>query len=92
MTNTWKNSYFRNPGLRVLYILSRAETDRILPLRIDPQPQEVVRSLVGRIEVFTDAEENQLLTQADAGNTFAHRSRPLCRAETSQAFAAIERA
>ncbi|MGZ3721760.1 MAG: hypothetical protein ACXVA9_02440 [Bdellovibrionales bacterium] len=57
MTNTWKNSYFRNPGLRVLYVLSRAETDKLLPLTMDPQPQELVRTLVGRVEVITNAEE-----------------------------------
>jgi hypothetical protein len=61
MTNTWKNSYFRNPGLRVLYILSRAETDALLPLALDPQPQEFQRALVGRIEVLLDTEEASLL-------------------------------
>jgi hypothetical protein len=62
MTNTWKNSYFRNPGLRVLYILSRAETDGLLPLSIDPVPQELQRALVGRIEVILDTEEAAMLT------------------------------
>lgn len=68
MTNTWKNSYFRNPGLRVLYILARPETERLLPLTMTPKPQELVRTLVGRIEVMTDVEERSLLNSLRAGN------------------------
>ena len=61
MTDTWKKSYFKTPGLRVLYILPREETDRILPLRIQPQPQELVRTMVGRVEVLLSEDEIELL-------------------------------
>ncbi len=67
MTKTWKNSYFRSPGLRVLYVLARSETDRLLPIQIDPQPQELVRTLVGRIEVLTDLNEASYLRQVENG-------------------------
>ena len=68
MTNTWKRSYFKNPGLRVLYILNRAETERLLPMNVSPKPQELIRSLVGRIEIFTDVEERDLLGQFEKGS------------------------
>jgi len=61
MVDTWKRSYFKNPGLRVIYILSREETDRILPISVQPQPDSLVRTLVGRIEVVLDTEEQALL-------------------------------
>ncbi len=62
MVNTWRLSYFHTEGLRVLYILPRAETDELLPLRISPQPDAVVRTLVGRVEVLTQLEEETLLS------------------------------
>jgi hypothetical protein len=61
MVNTWKKSYFVTPGLRVLYVLPRAWTDQLLPLHLQPAPSELVRTLVGRIEVMTGAEEERLL-------------------------------
>ena len=60
MVNTWKTSYFRTNGLRILYILPRAETDALLPIRINPAPTELVRTLVGRVEVMTTVEERAL--------------------------------
>ena len=57
MVRTWARSWFRTPGLRVLYFLPRAQVDRILPLRIDPVPESIVRVLVGRLEVITPEQE-----------------------------------
>jgi hypothetical protein len=62
MVNTWEKSYFRNPGNRILYVLPREWTDHLLPLQIQPQPDELKRTLVGRVEVMTFAEEQALLT------------------------------
>jgi hypothetical protein len=62
MTNTWAKSYFKTPGLRVLYILPRSETDQILPLHLNPTPQSLIRTLVGRVEVMRDTDEQALLT------------------------------
>lgn len=67
MVNTWERSYFQNPGLRVLYVLSRPETDRLLPLQVQPEPQAVERALVGRIEVLLDQEEQTLLASLERG-------------------------
>ncbi|HEU0040110.1 MAG TPA: hypothetical protein VFR76_12635, partial [Verrucomicrobiae bacterium] len=71
MVNTWKDSWFADEGLRVLYLLPRAWTDATLPLEIDPQPQGLVRVMVGRAEVITPELENHLrqqLTQAQTGD------------------------
>lgn len=70
MVDTWSYSYFQNPGLRVLYIAPRAWTDELLPISIDPPPSELVRTLVGRIEVLVPEEEAQIaaaLTAAAGG-------------------------
>lgn len=52
MIETWKDSWFEE-GLRVFYVLSRKTTDKILPLKVEPQPKEIVRVMVGRAEVIT---------------------------------------
>jgi hypothetical protein len=69
MVNTWDKSYFRTEGLRVLYILPRLQVDEIIPLRIKPAPQEVVRVMVGRVEVLTPGAEGRILQAvADSGS------------------------
>ena len=71
MVNTWKESYFRKPGLRVLYVMPRAWVDSILPIHISPQPEQLARVMVGRIEVMSAREEASLLaefhTRAESG-------------------------
>jgi hypothetical protein len=52
MIKTWRNSWFE-AGMRVFYILPRAATDVVLPITIDPKPDELVRVLVGRTEIIT---------------------------------------
>jgi hypothetical protein len=60
MIKTWRDSWFSEPGVRVLYLLPRAWTDRTLPLSLEPAPGEIVRVMVGRAEVFTPALERDL--------------------------------
>jgi hypothetical protein len=67
MIKTWRNSWFE-AGLRVFYILPRAITDTTLPLRIDPQPAELVRVLVGRTEVITPQMEEAVKKQVSMLN------------------------
>lgn len=52
MLATWDDDWFE-PGLRVFTVLPRAETDALLPLTVSPAPDELVRTLVGRVEVVT---------------------------------------
>ncbi|CAN5378698.1 hypothetical protein BH10PLA2_BH10PLA2_28570 [soil metagenome] len=60
MVNTWEHSYFRTEGLRLLYILPRPEVDAIIPIRIQPTPEQLVRVMVGRVEVLTPERERQI--------------------------------
>ena len=69
MTDTWKDSWFGEEGLRVLYTLSREWTDKQLPLSITPKPTSVARVMVGRAEMITPAMESQLLQHLVRYNT-----------------------
>ena len=79
MVDTWRDSWFAEDGLRVLYLLPGAWTRGTLPLEIRPQPREVIRVMVGRAEVITPEVETRLqteLTKAQSGDKQA-RSRAL---------------
>jgi hypothetical protein len=52
MVRTWSRSWFRSEGTRVLWFVPRETTDALLPLSIDPVPDEMVRVLVGRLELI----------------------------------------
>jgi hypothetical protein len=63
MVHTWKDSWFEEDGLRVLYVLPRAWTDRTLPLTLNPAPRQLARVMVGRAEVLSPTLEKGLATQ-----------------------------
>jgi hypothetical protein len=63
MVDTWDDSWFAEPGVRVLYTLPRAWTDRTLPLTLNPRPRDVVRVMVGRAELITPSMEWELMKQ-----------------------------
>jgi hypothetical protein len=65
LLNTWKLSYFESPGLRLFYLLPRAWTDHVLPMRLSVDA-DLVRTMVGRIEIVTP-EQRRLLKQISAG-------------------------
>jgi hypothetical protein len=74
MVNTWRDSWFEEDGLRVLYTLPREWTDRTLPLSLEPKPRQLVRVMVGRAEIFTPATEKKLsdaLAMAQKGDSEA---------------------
>lgn len=50
MVATWRDVWFEE-GLRILYLVPRNFTDQVLPLSIVPAPSELVRVLVGRIDI-----------------------------------------
>jgi hypothetical protein len=60
MVNTWETSYFRTPGLRLLYILPRPIVDDVIPIQIKPAPEQLVRVMVGRVEVLTPETERRI--------------------------------
>jgi hypothetical protein len=54
MMETWKDSWFEE-GSRLIYIVPRGFIDNVLPLTIDPEPGQIVRVFVGRLEIVTPA-------------------------------------
>ncbi|HMH80711.1 MAG TPA: hypothetical protein VK514_10845, partial [Candidatus Acidoferrum sp.] len=89
MVKTWRDSWFEENGLRVLYTLPRAWTDRTLPITLDPKPRELVRVMVGRAEVFTPGVEKKLsdaLAMAQKGDSEA-RSRVMSECKKLGRFA-----
>jgi hypothetical protein len=63
MVETWRDSWFGEQGMRVLYVLPRTWADRTLPLSIEPAPKDIVRVMVGRAEVITPGMEWDLMKQ-----------------------------
>ena len=57
MVNTWRTSYFTTEGVRVLFVLPQSWTDRFIPMKIEPPPNELVRVMVGRVELLTPGRE-----------------------------------
>ncbi len=61
MVNTWRSSWFGETGTRLLYLLPQRLTDELLPLTINPAPDQCVRILVGRLETLTPEDGRQLV-------------------------------
>jgi hypothetical protein len=61
MVHTWESSWFGEEGTRLFYVVPRRITDELLPLQLSPAPQELVRVLVGRMEIMTPSEEQRIL-------------------------------
>jgi len=55
MVNTWRDAWFEDQGVRILYILPRTWTDSTLPITMAPMPRELTRVMVGRAEIITPA-------------------------------------
>ena len=54
MLETWKESYYHMPGLRVFYLVPAQWLEYYLPLQVSV-PHELTRVLVGRIEITNHA-------------------------------------
>jgi hypothetical protein len=67
MVETWRDSWFEE-GSRLLYIVPAPVVEAVLPLRIDPAPQRVVRVFVGRLELGTAATLSDISTAARTGD------------------------
>jgi hypothetical protein len=61
MVNTWRTSWFGENGTRLLYLVPSKQTDKLLPLKVDPAPDERVRVLVGRLETITPEDCKELV-------------------------------
>jgi len=64
LLNTWDVSYFRRPGLRLFYLVPREWTDSVLPLKLTssgkPIDAQIERVMVGRVEIMTPDQRNNL--------------------------------
>ena len=59
MVNTWASSYFKTDGVRMLFVLPQSWTDRYIPMKVKPRPQQLVRVMVGRMELLDEAREKR---------------------------------
>ncbi len=74
MVNTWRSSYFATEGVRALFVLPRSWTDEFIPMQIAPRPKDVVRVMVGRLELLTsDRERRAEAAVADLASPDASR-------------------
>jgi hypothetical protein len=68
MVETWKQSWFAEEGTRVLYVVPPPTTDELLPLTIQPTPDETLRVLVGRMEIMPPEAEQRLTSAVHASS------------------------
>ena len=59
LLSTWELSYFKSGGTRLFFLVPRAWTDHYLPLKISV-PSQMVRTMVGRIEIVTPQQRDLL--------------------------------
>jgi hypothetical protein len=59
MVNTWTTSYFQTDGIRVLYVLPQIWTDAFIPMTVVPPPKQIVRVMVGRLELLSPDRERR---------------------------------
>jgi hypothetical protein len=64
MVATWGDSWFEE-GTRIFYVLPRPLVDRALPLTVIPPPSEIVRVLVGRLELILPQDEERARAELD---------------------------
>ena len=57
MVNTWTTSYFQTDGIRALFVLPQSWTDTFIPMKVSPEPRQIVRVMVGRLELLTTERE-----------------------------------
>jgi hypothetical protein len=71
LLNTWEASYFKSPGLRLFFLLPRAWTDHVLPMKLSVHAK-LVRTMVGRVEIATPRQRRLLRQIARGPASHAH--------------------
>lgn len=61
MVETWRKTWFRESGDRILTLVPRKITDAMLPLKISPAPETTERVFVARIELLSPEREEKLV-------------------------------
>ncbi len=90
MVNTWRASWFGENGTRLLYLVPGNLTDKLLPLTVDPAPDERVRVLVGRLETLTPEDCQRLVRML--GRSKGDASLLSCRESRSRVTRPLRRA
>ncbi len=65
LIETWKQAYFKTPGLRVFFLVPRVWTDHQLPLTVSAV-SDIRRAMVGRIELVSSEQKSLLKTLSTA--------------------------
>jgi hypothetical protein len=84
MVKTWQTSWFGEEGTRLFYIVPSSLTDEILPLSVSPAPDEVVRVLVGRMEVLTPERGDKVRATLARLGSCAHANAEPLRSELAR--------
>jgi hypothetical protein len=73
MVETWRKTWFREEGDRILILLPRQTIDNMLPLKVTPEPVKTERVFVARIEMISPDREQALakLMKSDGTPTAA---------------------
>lgn len=66
VTEIWTREFFRTDGHRMLALLPREKIDALLPLSIDPAPDELVRVLIVHVECLTPADRDAVAVEIAA--------------------------
>jgi len=61
MVETWRMTWFRESGDRILTLVPHETIDAMLPLKISPSPAKTRRVFVARIELIAPAREQALI-------------------------------
>lgn len=61
MVETWRKTWFRENGDRILALVPRKTIDSLLPLTITPTPAKTERVFVARIEMISPDREQALV-------------------------------
>jgi hypothetical protein len=67
MVETWRKTWFREEGDRVLTLVPRATIDQLLTLKITPTPAKTERVFVARIEIVAPEKELALVRLLNSG-------------------------
>jgi hypothetical protein len=61
MVETWRKTWFRESGDRVLCLVPQEEINALLPLEITPMPKKITRVFVARLELISRETEHKLV-------------------------------
>lgn len=60
LVEIWGDDMFTTPGQRLLYLMPNNEVERVLPLTIQPEPKQTVRTLIAWVELSTPEAEKRI--------------------------------